>query len=114
MTARLDNSRNPMTITAPTGGIAAGSFVLIQGILFFCPEAIAAGQTGTGYWTKKVVRGAPKTTGSSWTKGQKLYWNNTTKKLTTASTGNTLRGFAAEGATSDAETGDFEFCQLPA
>lgn len=112
----LDNSRNPRAVTAPTGGIAAGGFKLISGVLFFFPEAISAAATGAGYWKDKVVRGAPKAdgTGKAWVVGQKLYWDNSAGKWTTVATGNTLRGFAAETATAGATTGDVELCQIPA
>jgi predicted RecA/RadA family phage recombinase len=112
----LDNSRNPRAITAPTGGIAAASFKLISGVLFYCPEAITAAATGTGYWKDKVIRGAPKAngTGKAWVVGQKLYWDNSAAKWTSTATGNTLRGFAAETATTAAVTGDVELCQIPA
>lgn len=112
----MDNSLNPMQITAPTGGIAAGGFKLISGVLFYCPEAITAAATGAGYWRNKIIRGAPKAdgTGKGWVKGQKLYWDNSAGKWTSSATGNTLRGFAAETATAGATTGDVELCQIPA
>lgn len=114
MAAKRDNTRNPMTVTAPTGGITALSFKLISGILFFFTEAISAGSTGAGYWKDTLVRGAPKATGAAWVKGQKLYWSTANSNWTTSATGNTLRGFAAEDATSGATTGDVELCQIPA
>ena len=106
--ATIDNSQSPMAITAPTGGITAGSFKLIQNVLFFCPNAIAATEVGTGYWKNKIIRASPKTTGTAWTKGQALYWNNSTAKFQTNATGGTLRGFAAESAASGDATGDVE------
>lgn len=114
MGARLNNSLNPMAITAPTGGIAAGGFALIQGMLFFCPEAIAAGESGAGYWRDKQVLDAPKATGATWTKGQKLYWDDSVGTWTTVATSNTLRGFAAADALTAATVGDVELCQVPA
>lgn len=114
--ASLDNSLNPMLIPGPTGGIPAGGFKLISGILFFCPEAIAANETGAGYWKDRIVRGAPKAdgTGKAWVKGQKLYWDASAGEFTTTATGKTIRGFAAEVATAAATTGDVELCQIPA
>jgi predicted RecA/RadA family phage recombinase len=109
-----DNSLNPMTVTAPTGGILAGTLKLISNILYFCPEAIGAGSTGPGYWKDTIVRGAPKATGQAWAKGQRLYWSTANSNLTTTATGNTLRGFAAEAALSADTTGDIELHQLPA
>lgn len=115
MAARRDNTKNPMTITAPTGGISAGSLKLISGILFFCPEAITAAATGSGYWKDSLIRGAVKAggTGKAWVKGQKLYWDASAGAFTTVATGNTIRGFAAETATAAATTGDVELCQTP-
>jgi predicted RecA/RadA family phage recombinase len=112
--ASRDNSKNPMQITAPTGGISANTFKLISGILFFCTEAITAAATGAGYWKDTLVRGAPKATGAAWVKGQKLYWSTANSNWTTSATGNTLRGFAAETAASGDSTGAVELCQIPA
>lgn len=39
-----------------------------------------------------------KTTGEAWTVGQKLYWDDTAKKVTTTATSNTLIGAAGEAA----------------
>lgn len=113
MGARLNNSLNPMAVLAPTGGIAAAAFALIQGMLFFCPEAIAAGATGAGYWRDKQVLGVTKANGATWTKGQKLYWDDTNHEFTTVATGNTVRAFAAADAASGDLTGDIELCQIP-
>jgi predicted RecA/RadA family phage recombinase len=114
--ASRDNSKNPMQITAPTGGLTAGGLKLISGVLFFTPEAITAGATGAGYWKDSIIRGAKKAagTGKAWVKGQKLYWSTSNSEFTTSATGNTLRGFAAETATTAAVTGDVELCQIPA
>lgn len=114
--ASRSNTKNPMQITGPTGGIAAGGLKLISGTLFFCPDAIAATETGAGYWKDSLIKGAPKAngTGKSWVKGQKLYWDASAGKFTTVATGNTLRGIAAEVATADATTGDVELLQIGA
>jgi predicted RecA/RadA family phage recombinase len=114
--ASRSNSKNPMQITAPTGGCTAGGLKLISGILFFTPEAITAGSTGAGYWRDSIIKGAPKAdgTGKGWVKGQKLYWDSGAGKFTSTATGNTLRAFAAEVATAGATTGDVELCQIPA
>lgn len=47
-----------------------------------------------------------KTTSEAWTQGAKLYWNNTTKKFTTTSIGNTFGGYAWSAALSAAPTGE--------
>jgi predicted RecA/RadA family phage recombinase len=51
------------------------------------------------------VWGIDKTTTEAWTVGAALYWNNTTKKLTTTSSGNTLVAWAADAADAAATTG---------
>jgi predicted RecA/RadA family phage recombinase len=48
---------------------------------------------------------APKTTGEAWTQLQTLYWNDTTKKLTTTAGSNIIAGWAWESAASAATTG---------
>jgi predicted RecA/RadA family phage recombinase len=47
----------------------------------------------------------PKTTGQAWTVGARLYWNDTTRKCSTAATGNTLVGVALAAAASGDESG---------
>ncbi len=112
--ASRDNSKNPMQVTAPTGGVTAGSLKLISGVLFFFPEAITAGATGAGYWKDSIIKSAAKATGAAWVKGQKLYWSTANSNFTTTATGNTLRGFAAETAASGDTTGTVELVQIPA
>jgi predicted RecA/RadA family phage recombinase len=114
--ASRSTTKNPMQITAPTGGCTASGLKLISGILFFTPEAITAATTGAGYWKDSLLKGVPKAdgTGKAWVKGQKLYWDNTNAEFTSTTTGNTLRGFAAETATAAATTGDVELVQIPA
>ena len=46
-----------------------------------------------------------KTSAQAWTAGVKLYWDDTAKEFTTASTGNTLAGIAAETAANPSSTG---------
>lgn len=43
-----------------------------------------------------LIDGADKTTGEAWAFGAALYWNDTTKKFTTTSSGNTLCAYALE------------------
>jgi predicted RecA/RadA family phage recombinase len=46
-----------------------------------------------------------KTTSEAWAVGAALYWNDTTKKLTTTASGNTLVAWAAQPAIAAATTG---------
>jgi len=83
--------------------ITSGQFFLLGVLVVVALKAIANGATGavaaTGVWT------APKTTGEAWTQGCQLYWNDTTKKLTTTSSGNTACGKAWAAAASADATG---------
>jgi predicted RecA/RadA family phage recombinase len=47
----------------------------------------------------------PKTTGQAWAAGAALYWDDTTKKLTTTVGSNTLQGYACEPALTADATG---------
>jgi len=46
-----------------------------------------------------------KVSAQAWTSGVKIYWDDTAKVLTTASSGNTLAGLAAEDAANPSSTG---------
>lgn len=89
--------------TAPTGGVVKGTAYLI-GALLVVARANAdetdmfTGAVG-GKWT------LPKTTSQAWTEGQKLYWNDSTKKLTSTGASGMLVGVAAAVAGSSDTTG---------
>ena len=56
------------------------------------------------------VSGAPKATGEAWNVGQAIYWDNTNKRFTTTSSGNTACGTAlAPALAGDTETPLFLF-----
>lgn len=46
-----------------------------------------------------------KTSAQAWTQGAKIYWDNTNKLMTTATSGNTLVGVAAEAAANPTPVG---------
>lgn len=52
-----------------------------------------------------------KTTAEAWTVGQALYWNDTTKKLTTTAGANVLVAWAADVALAAATTGPAKLIQ---
>lgn len=103
----MNNYKKPgdtMTFTAPGGGVVSGTAYLIGALLVVAASTVAATLPFEG-----VVEGVftlPKTTGTAWTEGEALYWDNSTKKLTTVSTGNTAVGVAAAVAASGDATGD--------
>jgi predicted RecA/RadA family phage recombinase len=86
----------------PSSAVAAGDVVVATDRVFVAPLAIAANKLGslatTGVWK------LPKTTGTAWTFGQKLYWNDSGDLATTSASGNKVLGYAAAAAASgDAE-----------
>jgi predicted RecA/RadA family phage recombinase len=85
-----------ITLTAPTGGYPINIAVpVVTGTTGFCAipiDTIAAGETGPAY--VEGVHEVSALTGTAFTNGQLLYWDNTNKRLTNASTGNTRIGRA--------------------
>lgn len=96
-----------LTLTAPSGGVVSGTAYLIGAILVVA--AVTAAESESFAAKTAGVFTLPKTTSEAWTEGAKLYWNNTTKKLTTTASGNTLVGVAASAAASADTTGN---CRL--
>lgn len=88
-----------LTLTAP-GAVSGGSGALIGSIFGVAERDLASGEVG-GFMVEGVFYLA-KTTGTAWTAGDKLYWNDSTKKLTKTATSGQLVGVA----TADAASGD--------
>lgn len=72
--------------------IAAGAGILSGAIFGVTQNAAAAG--GEVEAVREGVFELPKNSAEAWTVGAKLYWNDTTKVITTTSSGNTLVGAA--------------------
>lgn len=91
-------------VTAPAD-VVSGQPLLV-GILFgFCGAAAASGAK-VALWTRGEYDGVIKKTGTAWTEGLLIYWDDVDKKLTHASTsGNTKVGVATAAAGSSAATG---------
>lgn len=84
--------------------LASGAGALV-GSIFGVAEGTAA--TGAAVRLKRTgVFTLAKATGEAWTVGAKLYWDNTNKRLTTTSAGNTLVGAAMAAAASGDTTGN--------
>lgn len=99
----FDSPGKVVTLTAPSGGVVSGTLYLI-GSLVVCALVTAAENAkfaGLVEGTQLVA----KTTGQTWSEGEKLYYVTSTKKLSTSSGGNTLCGVATAAALSGAETG---------
>lgn len=94
-----------VTRTAPSGGVVSGTFYKI-GQLLMCAAADVAETLPFVGKTLGCFKAVPKTTSEAWTEGALLYWNNSTKKFTTTSSGNLLVGSADVAAGASDTTGD--------
>lgn len=91
-----------LTVTAPAE-VASGDGVLI-GSLFGVSQIAAASGAEITIVTQGVIELA-KTAAQEWSVGDKIYWNDTTKKATTAASGNTLIGVAVAAAANPSDVG---------
>lgn len=92
-----------LTLTAPIGGVTKGLGYRIGSLVVLATVTADAGDLFAG-----LVEGVAtvlKATGSAWTEGEKLYWDNSAKKFTDSAGGNTLVGVAAAAAGSGDTTG---------
>ncbi len=77
--------------------VASGAGFLVGIVFAVATNAAASGAPVVG--KRGGIVDLPKATGSAWTAfTTKLYWDNTNKVVTTASTNNTLIGVAAAAA----------------
>jgi predicted RecA/RadA family phage recombinase len=89
--------------TNSTGAVlASGAGVLVGTRIGVAAADIA--NTATGSVRVKGVVELPKLTTDAPTQGALLYWDNTNKRLTITSAGNTLAGYAAAAAANGATT----------
>lgn len=93
-----------LTLTAPSGGVVSGEGYLIGSLFVVATVTADVGDPFVGRVIGVVELAKP--TGEAWTEGAKLYWNNSTRKITTTSGGNTLVGVATEVTASTATTGN--------
>jgi predicted RecA/RadA family phage recombinase len=93
-----------LTLTAPSGGVVSGLGYLIGSL--FVVATVTADETELFVGRVIGVVTLVKTTGEAWTEGAKVYWDNSAKKVTTTSSGNTLIGVAAAAAASADTEGD--------
>ena len=83
---------------------AAGAGMLVGSLFGVASVAIASG--GDGVICTQGVFTLVKLSGEAWTQGAKIYWDNTNKRCTTTSSGNTLIGVAAKAEASGHTLGD--------
>ena len=92
---------NVVTLTAPSLGVVTGTPYKIGQLIVVAAASVA--QTLPFEGATRGVFTLPKATGQTWSEGALVYWDNSAKKFTTTSGGNTLAGCAvAEAATGDA------------
>lgn len=92
-----------MPFTAPSGGITSGAGVKVGSIFGVAVADAAANET------MQIQCGGvfnlPKLEAQAWTEGQKLYWDETNKHVTSTASGNTHIGCAAAVAANPSTTG---------
>lgn len=88
-----------MEFTAPSGGVVSGSFYLIGSLLVCAAADVAQALPFEGVTVG--VFDITKVTTQSWAEGDKVYWDNSAKKFTKTSSGNTLVGVAVKAETLD-------------
>ena len=90
-----------LTLAAPYA-VASGDGMRVGSIF---AVALAAASNGANVQAQRVgVWTLPKLTSDDVTAGSKLYWDNTNKRLTLTSSGNTLVGAATAAAGTSATT----------
>jgi predicted RecA/RadA family phage recombinase len=92
----LHSPGNVLRLTAPVGGVTAGVGVLVGDIFAIAMMTESAGATFSGL-VAGVVQ-LTKVSAEAWTLGQKIYWDDTAKNLTSVSSGNTFVGLAVVAA----------------
>lgn len=88
---------NLWTCLAPYALLAGAGFLVGSAFAVAVNDA-ASGATVVG--ERSGVFTLVKASGTAWTAGAKLYWDDTAKAVTTVSTSNTLIGFADAAAAS--------------
>jgi predicted RecA/RadA family phage recombinase len=81
-----------LTLTAPSGGVVSGTAYLIGGLLVVATVTAAEGALFAALSCGVVD--LPKAAEDAFTEGEKVYWDNSAKKITDTSGGNTLIGVA--------------------
>lgn len=94
---------NVMTLTAPYDR-SAGQAALIGSLFAVAANDVVSG-AATEWWTAGVFKSIAKTSAQAWTVGQKLYWDNSNKRLDSDSTVGPLVGVAAAVAANPSSTG---------
>lgn len=85
---------DPLTLPAPAGGVVSSTPYKIGDTFGIAGNTAAAGDLFPLH--RRGVWDLPKATAVNWLVGVKLYWDDTAKKVTNVSSGNTLIGTARQ------------------
>jgi predicted RecA/RadA family phage recombinase len=107
MAANFVQPGEVLKLTAPSGGVVAGTPKLIGSIVVVPP--VTAAQTVQFSAMVTGVATVAKATGATWSEGEKIYWDVGDGNFNTSAGGNTLAGVAVEAALSGATTGKLRF-----
>lgn len=91
-----------LSLTAPYD-VASGGGVKIGAIIGVASSAALSGEPVQ--IKRRGVFVLAKTSAQAWSAGDKLYWDDTNKVLTTTATGNTLCGVAVDAAANPSASG---------
>ncbi len=91
-----------LTLIAPYA-VASGAPFKVGAFVAVAVTAAAVGATVEG--KLEGVFQLPKVSAQAWNVGDKIYWDDTNKVMTTVPTGNTLVGAAVEAAANPSPTG---------
>ena len=106
----LGGSEDTHIITAPSGGLVAGEFALIEDTLYIAQAAIEATAEGVGvYRNRKILVAKDTGSGTSILVGDKVYYNASTGKVTPTAGGNRLCGRCNEAALTTDTTVEIDF-----
>lgn len=100
------NFSGDLPFTAPTGGVIRGQIYKINETYIVARETASAGATFLGAIAGAVTVEKLTGTGRSFALGDAVYFVSASKKVSPASTGNTLVGKAVGTATTSATTVD--------
>lgn len=104
MSQTFVSSGRVVTLTAPSGGVIAGTPLLIVDLLVVPRTTVAQTLPFDGD-VEGVHKLMPKATGQTWAEGAILYWDNTAFKFTTTATANRRAGVAVAAALTGDTTG---------
>jgi predicted RecA/RadA family phage recombinase len=89
-----------LTLPAPSGGVTAGTPVLIGRLLVIPQNTVAQTLPFDGH--VKGVHAVTKADSQAWTVGANVYWDDSAKNFTTTATSNQYAGVAVEAVASTA------------